>query len=612
MRKSEYDDGGPGARAEATAELGSRLLAVLGVCLIVPALMTVWWMFIHFIAPGTRYPYDFDRWEMTHWFPEGWNLLGGTPYLWVFILILTIIAVVILAADTDYGASGLAAFLVGVVGIPLCMFVAGQGFVSRDKVAGQFYQQGTTFFVANPEDLPSAVTRLGQDAGKKPVGSDRKGKDGCAIKPVHDVSACVKKGSLLDKPGLWVGRTSSYTGARTVLASSTANQQGADLMEPSLTYLGGDKPETERWSGVIDGSGAYNQAQGVVEWYGKTNTIKKCLFGNKHSGTQSYRFNRAFGGAKRNSLSHLILSTYTGYTYQDDDVWGYCAGNKPVLVVPMVKHVPYHHQAPQVPAGTLIIRGSESGDPVLDFRKEVKRGELDGPVVPQSIIAKQRETLDWAAGRKFRKSSGGNNGGFGFDVASAETQAGNNSEYRLYNTAEKRWYFASPLVPNNARSQTYTAMALTPTDEVRSGVLPSLNVYVFEDDPAKQANADRMHSAALTYLSTADPGFRTNGGELKELTPLGGDMWRVYAEVKGYTTHYIDMSANGRVTPNLVTLNTPVPGVGTPTVPVKPGQTGTPSQAACGKQIGQMKVEEKVACMKALTDDLAKRQGTPR
>lgn len=603
--------GGSSLDEDTVARLFGSVIAIA----LVPLIMTIWWGAKHLFGAGTRYPYDQDRWQMVHFFTKGLDPSGYTPWLWVYFAILAIVLACIWGADA-YDGQLAAATTLGFLMVVGCIGGALPGIVSRDKVVGQFYQQGTTFYVNDPNDVPAALNRLVKTSKLKPLGDDRSNKDGCAVKPVHDVPACVKKGILPEKPDLWKGRTSSYAGAKTVLASSTANQQGADFMEDSLTYLGGESEDTERWAGVIDGSGAYNNAQGVVEWYGKTGQVKKCLFNDRKSGTTGYKFNRAFGGAKMNSLSHKILSTYPAYTYEDWDVWGYCDGAKPKFVVPMTKYVPFHHQMFKVPAGVLFIEGSPSGDPVLKFRKNVKAGEVGGPVVPLGVLDKQRETLDWAAGRKFRKSAGGNNGGFGFDVASSETQEGNTANFRLYRTDEKRWYYVTPLTPNNARSQTYTAMALTPSDEVRAGQLPAQSVYVLDDDPAKQANMDRLHADALTFIGANEPGFRANGGSLREIVPLGADRWRVYAEVKGYTTHYIDMSSNSRITPVMVALSN-APGAslgygggaapGPSQSPGKPGSNPVPGKV-CQKEPAKMTTQEKVACLKAIADSMGSAQ----
>lgn len=575
----------------------SRWIGSFIVVGIVPLIMTVIWGFLHLVAPGTKYPAAFDRWEAKEFFPTGWNFFGGTPLLWLYIALVFLILAFVWGAARGFPAIATLLSL-AMIGSLLMML---PGLISSDKVVGQFYQRNTTFYVANPDDPPAALRRL--------VQGGRKDRDGCAIKPIHDVPGCVKQGALPNTPGLWQGRSSSYNGALKVLGSSTANQQGADLLEPTLTYLGGETPETERWSGVIDGSGPFTPAQGVVEWYGKTGTVKKCQFNNKHSGTLGHKFNRGFEGAKKNSLTHLILSKYPGLTYVDSDAWGYCEGNKPVYVLPMTKYVPFHHRMLNVPAGVIRLKGSATGDPVIEYLADVKPGDIGGPVVPSSIVAEQRSTLNWAAGRKW------NGNGFGFSVAAAETQVGNDSEYRLYNTIEKRWYYVTPLTPNNAKSQTYTAFALTPTDEVHAGELPPMRVYVLDDDPSVQANADRLHSDALSYLVDNKPGFTNNKGVLTEITPLGGDMWRIYGEVKGYTTDYIDMSANGRIAPTLTVLKN-VPG-STPQQPLsgsqapsgQPGATGT---KVCQKPQAQMSSADLTACIKSLVDELAKRQTAPR
>lgn len=581
--------------------LGSFVLWV-GIVAVFTLFMTIVWGLLHLIAPGTKYPYTFDRAEMVHWFPEGLNFFGATPWLWFYFAGLAILLGVCLGTDGTDKAVGIG-FITGLIGFVLCISFAIPGLVSRDKVVAQFYQRNTTFYVPDPANVPSAISRMAQ-GGKANT-------DGCAVKPIHDVPGCIQKGVLPDQVGLWEGRSSSYDGAKTVLASSVAVQQGADLLEGSITYVGGQTASAGHWTAVIDGSGAYNSAKGVASWDGKTQQVTKCLFGDKHSGTQDYRFNRAFEGAKKNSLSHLILSKFPNKIYDVDDVWGYCAGNKPYFVVPMTKYVPFHHQMFQVPAGFLIIGGSETGDPMIELVTDAAKGQYDalgGPLIPSSVVAKQRETLDWAAGRKFKNSASGNNGGFGFDTASAETQAGNDSEYRLYNTVEKRWFYVTPLVPNNAKSQTYIAYALTPTDEVHAGQLPELRVFV-PDSESDTANADRIHSEALTYIGNAFPGFKANGGDLHEIVPLGGSMWRLYGEVKGYTTHYIDVDADFRIAPKVTELagNPALPpstSLGSPT-PTSGPSSG--SQKVCEKAVSAMTTKEKADCIKALTDSLATR-----
>lgn len=594
--------GGGSNRAD---EFIARLIASVIIVAAVPLVMTLIWGLLHFFGGGTRWPYEFDRWEQKNWFVEGWNFLGGTPALWIFFAVLALVLIFVWvvgdSADDIFPGMGLLFALVFVA----CFIPMLQGIVSADKVTGQYYAQNTTFYVPDLNKVPSAISRAAQNGKQTPVPvTEENGVK--MIKSAHDVPGVIKQGVMPDWDGLWTGRTSSYNGAKTVLASQTANMQGADMFEPGLTYLGGEKQDDGRWTAPIDGSGAYTPAKGVVEWQAATGKITKCEF------KSGYRFNRSFGGAKKNSLSHWILSKYTGYFYEDRDVWGYCeSGTKPVFVVPMKKRVPFHHQAMETPAGVLIIKGSTSGDPELIFKSEVKRGELAGPVVPASILEKQREALDWMAGRKFRKNKYGN-GGFGFDSAKVESNLGNDADFRLYNNGDKRWYYVTPLTPNNPRSQTYTAQMVVATDTVRAGELPAVKVYVPADGTAVP-NADQLLSQALTYLGSERPGFTTAKGELRELVPLGGDMWRVYGEVKGYTTDYIDISATGRVTPKVVTLNNTPGMAAVPGLPVQPsGKPGTPVQA-CGKPIAQMKTDEKVACIKALTDDLAKRQGgTPR
>ena len=584
--RSRSNDGDVAARL-----LGSILAVGLG-----PLAMFLIWGPLHLFAGGTRYPYSFDRWAQNTWVPEGWNLLGATPWMWLYIIVVLIILAVIWGVDGTPGTRAISTVLA--IAAVVSFIPVFDGMVSSDKVKGQFYGRNTEFYVPDLNKVPSPLARLAEGGAR--VENDGKVTE---IKSHHDVHGIIKQGALPDSPGLWTGRTASYHGALTVLSSQTSNQQGADLLEDSLTYLNGEKEENGIWTGVIDGSGNYTAAKGVVSWNAKTGKVTKCLFDG------DYEFNRSFGGAKHNSLSHWILSKYTGMFYADSDIWGYCEGNKPVFVVPMKTRTPYHHQNFEVPAGVLIVKGSKSGDPQLDLRTEVKKSQLAGPVIPASILTHQRDALDWAAGRKYRSNKYGN-GGFGFDVASVESQLGNDADFRLFNTGDQTWYYLTPLTPNNPKSQTYTAYMAVATDTVKAGVLPLVKVFV-PADGTTAPNADQLLSQALTYLGNERPGFTTARGELRELVPQGGDMWRIYGEVKGYTTDYIEMSATGRVTPKVVTLGGSAPGLALPGLPAQAPGTKPPADP-CIKGQKEMNSAEKAACIKALVDDLAKRQQAPR
>src|SRR6185436_13416809 len=113
------------------------------------------------------------------------------------------------------------------------------------------------------------------------------------------------------------------------------------------------------------------------------------------------------------------------------------------------------------------------GKAKLEYKSVVKADDYPGPVYPASLAARQRSQSAWAAGRENEDRNG-----FGYEPATAEAQAGNVSEYLLRNSVTGRLEWVTPLTLRHSSSELFVAYAVSPADEVRSGSLNQLSVYV--------------------------------------------------------------------------------------------------------------------------------------
>jgi hypothetical protein len=301
------------------------------------------------------------------------------------------------------------------------------------------------------------------------------------------------------------------------------------------------------------------------------------------------RFDRALNGDTGNSLSNLLAEKYPDHRYEDVDVWGYCKGQRPVIVVPVTRQKAIGNRTVDTAAGVLILEGGRHG---LTHRhmSSVKAGELPGPVYPDSLVKKQTEATSWAAGRQSKQR-----GSFGFKPTTDDVQAGNTSNY-LLRGPDRHLYYVTPLSPNASKSQAFIAYAVTAADAVTSGRLNQMDVYVLPDGDRRVANLNTLVGQATNAVRSTDPTFLNTNGKLEEFTPLGGDMWRVFGVRRGITEFYVDLSAIGRTAPKTVAVSG-VPPAGQAPVP---GAKASP----CGKQPRQMSQREIADCMAALADEL--------
>ncbi|MCX4744327.1 hypothetical protein OG455_02150 [Kitasatospora sp. NBC_01287] len=547
-------------------------------------------------------------------FPHGWPL-GAAPLFWVWVFIGLVGSLIIIPL-VDEGAFGSWDVMswprrVVMVGLVLATLLSavrtGTGLWDNDKEVGRFYAAATVLDVPGGGRAPASVLPVTDHA--KPGGGGR-----CDLVGTGDVPSCVKTAPMPDFD--FDPRTASYGAATTALSAGSGLASRVRLMQHSVHYLPGAQPGKGVWTAVLDGSGL-QPTEGVALWDGSSNTVSSCEFQGDHA------FDRAFGGDGANSLRNLLAQRFPALVYDDQDIWGYCDGSDPstaapVIVISVERQVAFADRTVLQPAGVLVLKGSPSGRPVIDYRAVVHPGELPGAAYPASVVRDQIHEVQWLAGRGAKDDSS-----FGYSHTSADTNAGNPGEFLLRSDTDGHFYYVTPLVPRDSSSQAIVAFAVVQADQVGNG-LNELHVYVRADsDPA--VNLSGLTSRMVSWISQQTSVTVTSGtgGELQEIIPFGHDMWRGFVDIDGQTQDYVDLSADASVTPNLVFLkgSIPAPGGAQPPAspspsPASPGAAppGSPAPGPapsgsvdCGGDPAELTPGQLSACISAFAGELQRR-----
>lgn len=549
------------------------------VWLTLPAAVALFWGLCRVAFPGLKINQTIPVLLKREFFPHG-GIWPVTGWFWILVACGLAASVYVLSHRSVPDAPrwvALVALLV-VLCVPLPIAV-----LNNDKDHGKFYSSATVFHVPSVDEPPSSLVNL--------LAKSRTGRAGCDRAGVHDVASCVRvDGSFKDLR--WETRTSSLAAARTAMTNAASPVQNVDVLDGSLGYLYGETAGQGRWTAVLDGTQG-QAAYGVAEWDGTTNSVRVCRF------TGTHKFGRAFHGTRKFSLPNLLAEKYPDLGYEEDDVWGYCQGDEPVIVVRVTKGRGYEDRRVKVPAGVLVLKGSPSGYPRMQYKPTVGPGELPGPVYPSSIVRVQKDANSWAAGRRFKDRSA-----FGYQRSEFKTQQNNRGEY-LMRGKDGRLYYLTPLVPHASKSESLIAYGLVRADQVGSGRLNTYDIHVLADGDPAIASLPSLHAKAVAYVSgpsSPHPNFLNSGGELQEFLPSGGGQWRVYGVQNGQTVFYVDLAATGNVQPKTV-----VPGA-----PKETDEPGKPAkELTCASPAKDLPDDLLARCLGDLADELRRRAKAP-
>lgn len=519
--------------------------------------------------------------SMDQWVKANFSTVSVTV-LWLLMIWLLLSGVVMILIQENYNtdtSSKLACTVVVLMAVASLVLAIVVG-IRDGKDQARYYASSVTFYVPSVKNVPPSLSNLTSGASKV-AGSP------CDLTDTQsDVPNCIKQGTLPTTG--WDARVSSLNGADYALTHSASFKQNVNLNSDTLTYLNAWHGQPARWSGILDGTGWYTPMGGVAEWDG--HKVRQCDFEGKYS------INRAFDGGHMNDLKDMLAHDYSSLLYHMTDVWGYCDGNQPIVIVPMYKQVVFRQRTVDEPAGFVKVQGSPSGDPKLTYMTSAKPGEYPGAVYPASIVDEQLTSSEWAAGRRIRNRSG-----FGFTPATSAAQEGNVSDYLLRNKVTGRLEWVTPLTLRSSSSEIFVAYAVSYADQMQSGSLNPLNIYVLDTNDSRQVNIDTLESDARNYLANLVPGFAGQGGKLLEFTPVGGDIWRAYGEINGRVEYLFDVDATNVSSSVLTNIGGSAAG----------SESGgsAPANQACGGSLNSLTQAQLANCLKLFADELASRQG---
>jgi hypothetical protein len=454
------------------------------------------------------------------------------------------------------------------------------GIWDNDKDEARSYADDTTFVVEDPAKLPASLSSLTEGSSANADGAD------CLFGTKHDVPSCVTKGTL---PSDWDARSASLTGAEIVMSRTSGAVPNTEIMTDTLTYLN----DGASWTAIRNGKNKV-PVYGIVSWNGSDAT-QTCRFTGKSA------LNYAFEGRWGQNLDDTLAKDYPGLLYDKKDMWGYCKGGgeitsrTPVIVIPVTEQESYGRRTTLRAGGVLEITGSPSGEPVINHRKSVKAGAYPGPVYPLTLVAKQREMIQWASGRGNK-----NRLNFGYEPSDVAAQGGNDSEYLLRAKGTGRLFWVTPLKPRSTDSQLLVAYSLTPADEVGEGTLNEQKVYVLPDEDPRIVNVDDMEARVSEAIRNSNPGFftGTQPGKISEFLPVSADRWQAFAELNGRVVFRVDVPSNARIAPTVQTIDN--------SGEEKPGTP--PATSPCTKPKGELSKDQLADCIDEFARELAGRK----
>jgi hypothetical protein len=265
------------------------------------------------------------------------------------------------------------------------------------------------------------------------------------------------------------------------------------------TYL----PDQDRFSTLVVRRGWLSGYQAgftqKVPLSGRGDTGLRCDFDTALAGAR-------IGGRFGHNLGRLIAQHRLWVRYDSKDVYGYCDGTTPKVVVPLKRQVGWFGITER-PAGVALYNG-RTGELTLT---EDTAG-IPGPTYPISLAAAQREALtahgsfsDWLARR----------GGW---VASDDgANEGNDSEFSLDRVDRSGPAYVTPLTPHGTTSS-IVAVSMIPTQHSGHFLAPMTVHRLARAWVSPEAVAERIRSDyrdACCY----------NDDRVFEVIPTGGDSW---------------------------------------------------------------------------------------
>lgn len=318
---------------------------------------------------------------------------------------------------------------------------------------------------------------------------------------------------------LWVLHT-HYLQSRTYLDSLTVSpaplpamsprapyQVGVAQARPNLGDTAGDIADTtylpvqERFTSLVNRRGwlsgyevAFSQQ---IPLQGRGNADQKCTFDRNHADA---RVDGVFG----HNLARLINDQRRWVRFDPRDVYAYCDGNRPVVVVPL-KRQSGTWVVVEKPAGVARYDGLTGR---LHFTSDTR--DLPGPSYPLSLAATQRAATggmgsftDWLARR------------VGWETPDDDVNSGNDSEFALASGGQALY-----VTPMTGRGSA-TAISAVSTVPARHPGLRWAPLTVYRLDPVWVSPAAIVDRIRADYQDI--PNWQTIN--VYEVVPTGPNSW---------------------------------------------------------------------------------------
>lgn len=465
-----------------------------------------------------------------HAFGEAnWMTLSHLAWGAIF---LGLIGIGLLVLDADKGVGNDGYQVIGTISTILALIgiiIIGINLIwaKPDKDRARHYLAETIFELPSlePGEIPNSAAKLVQ-------GGDFRENE---IISSHDTRARVVQGELSDQG--WLPRRDSLRAAYVFMQRNLGSASATTLREETIAYIHQSSAVTETteyapgyFSAIRDGGGKQNNPEGVVTWDGSSPSPRICRF------EKDYFLDRALLGERGNNLKNWVLEDHPSWFYNLSDVYGYCDGDVPYIVFPMLKYEHRGMQTVTVPACTLRVTGSPSGKPSMQEFCSVEPGQIPGPVYPVSLAETQRKQISWAVGRKWKEHE------WGYDEPNVDENSENSGEFLLLDLESGRPVYVTPLTPGKSDSQQVWAYAQVPGDAVQAGKLNSLTVTVLADRVQQNSSIMSLQSSSSAIrnaINSIEPGFFTSGGgRLREFTPGKNGLWVAFAILDDGTPKY--------------------------------------------------------------------------
>ncbi|HET8884447.1 MAG TPA: DMT family transporter [Candidatus Saccharimonadales bacterium] len=500
-------------------------------------------------------------------FPHGWNLFGATPLFWLLAASAGMVFVWLLAMhQRETAPRGLYATAV-VAGLVIAsLFGIGLWNINKSAAVHYIADDNAVFAVDDPKNMPEILQRI--EEAKSPFIGITQG----------------------DMAFSWERRVGSASGAYRVMSRTGDTIARTELMQSSIGYLYGDTDSDSAWTGIRNGT-KRQDIHSISVWSGTGERVTDCKFQGDSE------LHRAFSGSWGRNLTDDIAAFDSRFRYDEDDIYGYCDGDEPVIIIPGTKTVGAGLRTVNETYGVLTIRGSKSGNPVIEHHLNIKPGTFPMPVYAKRLTNSQIDYFKWAEGRCWMWEAC-----FGLETTNVASQAENSSNYLLKSKRDGRLYWVTPLKPTNTDSQTIVAYSVIPADTTTAGELNKQKIYVMNNDDSRIVNLDNLENAVTDAVRTADPGFFTGDspGRIVEFLPVSDTKWQVFAEVGGRVKYRVDVNVGTTLHSTLFRIDEEE------TTEQQPAASDDGAQVTCDTP-ASLTDQELVSCLARLANELTSR-----